>query len=829
MSKEEGITQYQINVVSEYGKSLQLLIYIKDKYGKLIVFPDPKKNKEKGKSLLELDLTNINELTLAKKKHQGKSGWFKFLDKSTQKVYKFRCGSDLIAKEFVNNLEWMTRKAKSDEKPTPSKNETNNNNNVNIQSTSQTNLNNLNVNSQIPINNNIPTNNFNQLPPNYTTPMMHPNMIPQYLYNPQMMMMMNHMYNSNLNLNQNQLTPNNSSNNLKDDSSPSIIHQHYHQFEDSHEKDLPPSYELSNSSGLDFQVNRYSSAFTTRENINIKAMVNGKETFREMYNCMMHAKQQIFISDWFLSPEVYLVRETDNGEKVWDDNYRLDNILKYKASQGVKIYIYIWNETNFALKLGSYRVEEVFEKVENIIVYRHPVVFPIKWSHHQKVLVIDQNIAFVGGLDMCFGRYDDEKHSLLDLNVEKFKGKDYYNPNFKSFKKLDHPFTDLIDRQTTPRMPWHDVHLLVDGYAARDLAKNFIEIWNYHQKKHKFIHKNHTLDIKTDIPLVYQQGTSKVQVVRSISTWSTDQVEDKEKSVYYAYLDLIMNAERFIYIENQYFISSTLDNNKKSEIKNKIARMLVQKIRNAILKKKIFNVVVVIPQRPEGSLKESSTRTVLGYEYKTICTGKDSIFGVLRSEFPNVDLSQYISFHHLRKCEGGNNKIFTEQIYIHTKLMIVDDKYVVIGSANLNDRSMLGNRDSEIAVVIEDTVQKEITLNGVPYVCSAFANNLRIRLWGEYLGSKIDEKSLIDPIYATNLLRKCSKSNTSIIDKVFPYVVYEKYPKIRITLQSTTMEWGSELNNLYGRVIDFDENYLSEELVNEFTKIDISAFSGIFI
>ena len=97
-------------------------------------------------------------------------------------------------------------------------------------------------------------------------------------------------------------------------------------------------------------------------------MVNGKETYREMYNCLMIAKEEIFISGWFISPEVFLfiflfnvfiifhknkvhlIRENDNGEPISDDRFRLDNILRYKSSQGVKIYICVWNETNFASK-----------------------------------------------------------------------------------------------------------------------------------------------------------------------------------------------------------------------------------------------------------------------------------------------------------------------------------------------------------------------------------------------------------------------------------------------------------------------------------------------
>lgn len=57
-------------------------------------------------------------------------------------------------------------------------------------------------------------------------------------------------------------------------------------------------------------------------------------------------------------------------------------------------------------------------------------------------------------------------------------GKDYTNFIVKDFADLDSPFTDLVDRSTTPRMPWHDIALYVQGSAARDVARHFIQRWN---------------------------------------------------------------------------------------------------------------------------------------------------------------------------------------------------------------------------------------------------------------------------------------------------------------------------------------------------------------
>lgn len=85
------------------------------------------------------------------------------------------------------------------------------------------------------------------------------------------------------------------------------------------------------------------------------------------------------------------------------------------------------------------------------------------------------------------------------------------------------------------------------------------------------------------------------------------------------------------------------------------------------------------------------------------CRGKGSILHRLK-EAGIEDPSEYISFHSLRTNSVLNNYPVTELIYVHSKLLIADDKVVICGSANINDRSLIGKRDSEIAVIIEVTV-----------------------------------------------------------------------------------------------------------------------------
>lgn len=84
----------------------------------------------------------------------------------------------------------------------------------------------------------------------------------------------------------------------------------------------------------------------------------------------------------------------------------------------------------------------------------------------------------------------------------------------------------------------------------------------------------------------------------------------------------------------------------------------------------------------------------------SLFSGKDALLNRLK-DAGIQDPSEYISFYGLRNHSRLNSEPITELIYVHSKLMIVDDKIVICGSANINDRSLIGKRDSEIAVIIE--------------------------------------------------------------------------------------------------------------------------------
>ena len=140
--------------------------------------------------------------------------------------------------------------------------------------------------------------------------------------------------------------------------------------------------------------------------------VNGNGYMNAVMNGLNNAKEEIFITDWWMSPEIFLKRPTN------DLQYRLDKILLKKASEGVKVYVLLFKEVELALELQSLRTELVLTENgtnPNIKVVRHPrntATTLTFWSHHEKCVVIDQSAAFVGGIDLCLGRWDDDEHKF---------------------------------------------------------------------------------------------------------------------------------------------------------------------------------------------------------------------------------------------------------------------------------------------------------------------------------------------------------------------------------------------------------------------------------
>ncbi|KAF2791254.1 phospholipase D [Melanomma pulvis-pyrius CBS 109.77] len=506
---------------------------------------------------------------------------------------------------------------------------------------------------------------------------------------------------------------------------------------------------------------RFGSFAPVRHKIYAQWLVDGRDYMWNVSRAINMAKDVIYIHDWWLSPELYMRRPAAISQK-----WRLDRLLQRKAQEGVKVFVIMYRNINTAIPIDSeYSKFSLLDLHPNVFVQRSPNQIrqnTFFWAHHEKICVIDHTIAFCGGIDLCFGRWDTPQHSVVDDKLTGFElddtpkdadhcqlwpGKDYSNPRVQDFYNLDKPYEEMYDRSKVPRMPWHDIAMQIVGQPARDLTRHFVQRWNYLLRQRKPSRPTPFLlpppDFNpADIEALGLDGTCEVQILRSATSWSLGTPNRTEHSILNAYLQMISTSEHFVYIENQFFISSCEVLNTK--IENRIGDALVDRIKRAHKNQEDWRACIVIPLMPgfQNTVDQqegSSVRLIMTCQYRSICRGETSIFGRLRAA--GIEPEDYIQFYALRSwgALGSNKALVTEQLYIHAKCMIVDDRVAIIGSANINERSMLGSRDSEVAAIVRDTEMIDSYMGGEPYKVGKFPHTLRVRLMREHLGVDVDE------------------------------------------------------------------------------------------
>ncbi len=507
--------------------------------------------------------------------------------------------------------------------------------------------------------------------------------------------------------------------------------------------------------------NRFGSFAPVRSKVFAQWLVDGRDYMWNVSRAISMAKDVIYIHGWWISPELYMRRPAAISQK-----WRLDRLLQRKAREGVKIFVIMYRNINSAIPIDSeYTKFSLLDLHPNIFVQRSPNQIrqnTFFWAHHEKLCIVDHMVAFVGGIDLCFGRWDTPQHSVVDDKPTGFElsdapkdadhcqlwpGKDYSNARVQDFYALDKPYEEMYDRSKIPRMPWHDISMQVVGQPARDLTRHFVQRWNYVLRQRKSTRPTPFLlpppDFNPeDLHALELDGTCEVQILRSTCWWSIGTPDKTEHSIMNAYIKMIEQSDHFVYIENQFFISSC--EVEGTRIENRIGDALVERIIRAAQKGEHWRAVILIPLMPGfqntvDSQDGTSLRLIMQCQFRSICRGDSSIFSRIRAE--GVEPEDYISFYGLRSWGkiGPTKQLVTEQLYIHAKCMVVDDRIAIIGSANINERSMLGSRDSECAAVVRDTDMTWSTMNSEPYLVGRFPHTLRMHLMREHLGVDVDE------------------------------------------------------------------------------------------
>uniref|UniRef100_A0A671L3K8 phospholipase D n=1 Tax=Sinocyclocheilus anshuiensis TaxID=1608454 RepID=A0A671L3K8_9TELE len=604
------------------------------------------------------------------------------------------------------------------------------------------------------------------------------------------------------------------------------------------------------------QTHRFEGFAPPRLDTLTKWYVNGNGYFSDLADALEQAKEEIFITDWWLSPEVFLKRPATGT--YW----RLDKILKRKAEQGVKVCVLLYKEVELALGINSgYSKRTLMNLHPNIKVMRHPdhvASVVVLWAHHEKMVSIDQSVAFVGGLDLAFGRWDDSDYRLSDLEPPKtannaeaaqesntvdgsavpltepvtecedevdlscnallWLGKDYSNFIKRDWTQLDQPFQDNVDRTQVPRIPWRDLGAVHHGKAARDLARHFIQRWNFTKVRNQmgnfnvcFLSYNQTLQNLQSLPFLL--------VLRSVDRWSAGTCE---QSILNAYIHVIENSEHYIYLENQFFISCSDQRN----VLNTIGDAIVKRILRAHRCK--YRVFVVIPLLPgfEGDISQgggNAIQAILHFTYRTINRGEHSILSRLKEQMQD-EWTQYISLCGLRKHSQLGQSPVTELIYVHSKALIADDRCYIIGSANINDRSMLGSRDSELAVLVEDEERVPSVMNGEEYQAGPLALALRKECFRcVYLSKSDPNLNIDDPIsdhFFNDVWNKIAQTNAIIYEKVFRCLPLDCIRNLRelqehVNAQNLGLtdpeKAKEELQAIKGILVHFPLHFLCEE------------------
>jgi phosphatidylserine/phosphatidylglycerophosphate/cardiolipin synthase-like enzyme len=345
-------------------------------------------------------------------------------------------------------------------------------------------------------------------------------------------------------------------------------------------------------------------------------------------------------------------------------------------------------------------------------------------SHHQKFVLVetsnpDKNHAYLGGIDLCFDRWDTPVHSSAaarQRDIIEF----YIQYAVDLFGGMPAWLLPLLPIKTVvssyqPSMPgWHDVQARVRGPAVRQVWSVFADRWNDSRPANS---RSGLEAFRTATPLsappalpTVAPGTAWVQVLQTLPCGGVFPFAvGGEQTVQAAYAHAIGQAQHYIYIEDQYLWPSTL-----------VDRL------DAALRRNV-HVVMVIARDYDlpglSSIHQGMRRRVIN-QLRAANAG-------------------YFKVFHLQQPAGG-------QIYVHSKTMIIDDAVAFIGSANLNHRSM--TNDTELHIGVVDSATLSVPFNGrFPLeVVGKFAHEYRRRLWAEHL--QVPEIATIDPIATINTL-----------------------------------------------------------------------------
>jgi phospholipase D1/2 len=391
----------------------------------------------------------------------------------------------------------------------------------------------------------------------------------------------------------------------------------------------------------------------------IALLVDGAAYFEALAEAIEQAQKTIYIAGWDFDSRISLSRRSG-------DSISLGELLNQTVSRSrnLRVYVLVWDWAMI------YITERQWLPILTLPWKRHPRIsfqmdekHPIGASQHQKVVVIDDAVAFCGGIDLTKNRWDTPEHQPQDPHRKTPEGDEYG--------------------------PFHDAQIMVDGDAAASLGDLFRDRWLW--ATGKTLPALETSHRPPWPPSIEPDLTdASVGISRTLPAYK-GRAEVRE--IQHLYQDGIAAAEKSIYIENQYLTAGD------------IAGLLVEKLKQ----ENGPEIIVVLPSNANGWL-EKSTMDAIRNKIVTRLQEADR-HNRLAVVYPTID-------------------DHSVPIYVHAKILIVDNQLMTLGSANLSNRSM--GLDSECNLVVES--------NGGGRIADAI-DRMHRRLLAEHLGVSIDRLS----------------------------------------------------------------------------------------
>jgi phospholipase D1/2 len=389
-------------------------------------------------------------------------------------------------------------------------------------------------------------------------------------------------------------------------------------------------------------------------------LVNGVEYFRAVRSSLIEARRRVFILGWEIHSEIDLLRGEEADRAVEEDGWPVrlaDLLLKLvDVRPDLEVRMLIWEGASlFALERQHVpRMKQPWNKHARITLHWDRDT-PQLGSQHQKVVVIDDAVAFAGGMDLTKARWDSHDHKLEDRRRRK--------------PGLLPSYSD----------PYHDAMVALDGPAARRLGEWCRERWA-RSTNERVNNEEPEPDGHEEVD-AWPSGVAPLlrDIEVGIALTQPDYAEREEKrQVEQSLLDQIAAARNLIFIETQYFTSETL------------GEALCERLRE----EDGPEVVLILPYGCPGRLQAMA-----------MDTRRDALLDTLRDADRGDRLGVYWA---TLAGDDDHDDVHARAVYIHAKTMVVDDRLLRIGSANFNNRSMGLDTELDIFTKVDEDAQDAI-------------------------------------------------------------------------------------------------------------------------